>query len=222
MALKTVLEALDGVDDALKPLYTETDGKFVLQLDDVDSHPTVANLKNAFQAEKVKRQTQGDELAEAKAKLGNFPDDFDLDVWKGKKSTKPDESALVELRATLEAERDDWKEKAETAQGTIRENALTGTLEGALVNAGVGDDALRKAAANLLKSQVSVDDKGNAFVDTDMGPVGVSEHVSKWVSTEGQSFVSKPKGGGSKGGEGGKDKSHPLGKVEGFSSLPVS
>jgi hypothetical protein len=221
MALKTVLDTLDGVDDAFKSLYSEADGKFVLQLDDVDNHPTVANLKNAYGSEKTKRQEQGEELAAAKAKLAGFPDDFDLDVWKGKAVKKPDETAQIELRKTLEAERDEWKGKFEVANGTIRENAITRTLEDALVASGVGDDGLRKAAANLLKPSVSVDDKGNGFIDSDVGPLSVQEHVAKWVSTEGQSFVSKPKGGGSKGGAGGAGKSSdPLGKVPGFNDLP--
>ena len=42
MALKTVIETTDGLDEAIAALYTETDGKFVLQIEGVDDHPEVA------------------------------------------------------------------------------------------------------------------------------------------------------------------------------------
>jgi len=58
MALKTILETLEGVDDALQSFYVENDGKYVLQVEGVDEHPDVANLRNAYQRTKATANRQ--------------------------------------------------------------------------------------------------------------------------------------------------------------------
>jgi len=95
MALKTVLDTLDGVDDALKPFYAETEGKFILQVEGVDSHPEVANLKSAYERTKADRDAARTERDAAKALAKAFPDDFDLKKWEKLKDGKADEAALI-------------------------------------------------------------------------------------------------------------------------------
>ncbi len=55
MAIHTVLATLDGVDDALKPLYTQDGDRFVLQLQGVNDHPDVRNLSAAYERVKQDR-----------------------------------------------------------------------------------------------------------------------------------------------------------------------
>lgn len=47
MALKAILETLDGIPEALHAYYTPQDGKFVLDAE-VDAHPSVTGLKNSL------------------------------------------------------------------------------------------------------------------------------------------------------------------------------
>jgi len=204
MALQTVLDTLDGVDDALKAHYAEKDDKFILQISGVDNHPDVANLKSAYERTKADRDAARTERDAAKALAQDFPQDFDLKKWEKLKDGKADEAALIQLRQTLEAERDDWKGKFETAQGTSLKNALERDLTDALNAAGVTNPAYAKAARMLLADGVKVGDDGKPFVDTDMGPLGVVEHVARWAAGEGKDFVKQPTGIDATGGKSGK------------------
>lgn len=213
MALKTLLDTLDGVDDAVKPFYTETDGKFILQIDGVDSHPDVANLKSAYERTKADRDTARTERDAAKALAKDFPDDFDAEKWAKLKDGKPDEAALIKLRETLEADRDEWKGKFETANKTALKNATDRDLTDALNAAGVTNPTFAKAARGMLADGVKIGEDGKPFVETDMGPLPLSEHVKRWAGGEGKDFVTPASGGGSKGGEGkGGSDSNPWAK----------
>lgn len=203
MALKTVLETLEGVDDALQSFYTETDGKFILQIDGVDNHPDVSNLKSAYERTKADRDAARAERDAAKKLAADFPEDFDAEKWAKIKDGKPDEAALIKLRQTLEAERDDWKGKFEAASQTSLRNALDRDLTDALQEAGVTNPAFAKAARTMLASDVKIGDDGKAVVETDMGPMALAEHVKRWAATEGKPFVTPPSGGGAGGGKGG-------------------
>lgn len=67
MALKTILDSLDGLPEAVASEYTERDGKFYLNVDGIDSHPDVIGLK-----------TKKDELLTAQKKLKDA-----LKLWDG-------------------------------------------------------------------------------------------------------------------------------------------
>lgn len=59
MAIKAVVETTDGLDDALKGLYVERDGKFVLDVEPVDgiALEDVTGLKTALGKERTTRET---------------------------------------------------------------------------------------------------------------------------------------------------------------------
>ena len=201
--LKTVLDTLEGVDDAVKGFYAETDGKFILQVEGVDSHPDVAALKNAYTATKADRDAARQERDAAKALAKDFPDDFDAEKWAKLKDGKPDEAALVKLRQTLEAERDDWKGKFEAERGISLRNALDRDLTDALNGAGVTTPAFAKAARTMLADGVKIGEDGKPFVETDMGPMALTDHVKRWAAGEGKPFVTPASGGGAPGGKNG-------------------
>jgi hypothetical protein len=89
MALKLTVDSLDGVDEALRPLYVEKDGKFSLAVDGIED---TSGLKNALAAERkraadLEKQTKG---------------------WKTLGKTPEEIAELVEaaeLKAQTEAER---------------------------------------------------------------------------------------------------------------------
>lgn len=199
--LKTVLDTLEGVDDAVKPFYAETEGKFILQVDGVDAHPDVANLKSAYERTKADRDAAKAERDAAKALAKDFPDDFDPEKWAKLKDGKADEAALVKLRQDMEAELNTWKAKAEEADKKALKSAIERDLTDALTGAGVTDPTYLEASRMMLSGQVKIGDDGKAVVDTDMGPMAVSDHVKRWAADKGKAFVTPPTGGGAKGGD---------------------
>jgi len=203
MALKTVLETTEGLEEAIANLYTEVDGKFVLAIEGVDAHPDVANLKSAYERVKADRETVKQERDQLKAKTSNLPEDFDPAKWEKLKEGKPDEAALVSLRQQLEAERDEWKGKFETATETARKNAIERDLTDALNSAGVTNPTFANAARTMLANSVKIGEDGKPFVETDMGPLGLMDHVKRWTASDGKDFVTAPKGGGARPGDGG-------------------
>lgn len=62
MTLKAFVTKLEELDEPLRPLYTPTDGGFVLDAD-VEAHPQVKGLKSSFEKEKADRKTKGERLA---------------------------------------------------------------------------------------------------------------------------------------------------------------
>lgn len=188
MALKVTITSLDDVEESLRPFYTEKDGSFVLDVDGIDNHPDVANLRNAYTAEKAKRQEQGDKLRDALAKLEAKPN-----------PTAKDDAEMIRLREVLEAERDQWKTKASDLERQVYGLTVESQLDKALRDAGITDATFHKAAKRLLQDGVKVVD-GKPVFDTDMGPIALADHVKRWASSEGSVFVAPPKGGGAGGG----------------------
>lgn len=194
MALKTILETLEGVDDALQSFYVENDGKYVLQVEGVDEHPDVANLRNAYQRTKADREQAKTEIKTLSQQLAEM------------QQNRPDEAQLVAMRQELEN-----KAQAETARAADLESRLMGvtrdrSLDEALAAAGITNPTYLKAARALLSPQVKVDgDK--AIIETDMGPMALQEHVKRWVASEGQPFVTPPSGGGARGNSAGSASS---------------
>ncbi len=74
MALKAVLENLDGLDEALHALYTKTDNGFVLDLDGIDDHPATKGLKVVMEDQKKKTKDANAKAKEATEALKKFDD----------------------------------------------------------------------------------------------------------------------------------------------------
>lgn len=214
MALTPVLTTLDGVPEAIKSLYQEAEIKgengaaekaFVLDIDDsIKMHPSIAPLRKAYDSEKEAAKTARAELAEANSLIKDFPSDFDAEKWAKLKDGKADEAAAIKLRQELEAERDAWKGKFEVSEAKSVRNALDRDLTDALTGAGVTNPAFAKAARGMLADGVKIGDDGKPFVETDMGPMGITEHVKRWAAGEGKPFVTPPQGGGATGGQNGQ------------------
>ncbi len=204
--LKTVIDNTEGLDEAIKNLYTENNGVFSLQLEGVDNHPDVANLKSAYvrvKADLVAVKAERDQLRTA---AGSVPEDFDPEKWAQLKDGKPDEAALVSLRKEMEGTITELQEKLSKANDAARDIALERDLGDALTNAGVTNPSFLKAARAVLSGDIKVDETGKAFADSDMGPIGVSDYVSRWAAGDGKDFVTAPRGGGGKGNDGGTVK----------------
>jgi len=58
MAIKTQYEKQEEIPDALKEHAVEVDGRFIVEVVDIETHPKVNKLRNAYQKEKEKRDAQ--------------------------------------------------------------------------------------------------------------------------------------------------------------------
>jgi hypothetical protein len=87
MALATVVETLENIPEGVRPFYKEVDGKFILDAD-VESHPQVQGLRNAYRSEHEKRKS----LDSEKAKFSGV----DLDRWERLKDFKDEDFALID------------------------------------------------------------------------------------------------------------------------------
>lgn len=194
--LKTVVDTLDGLDEAVKPFYAESEGKFVLQIEGVDAHPDVVNLKTAY--ERVKGDKEAAKAAEKKAK-----DDLAAAL-----KDKPDADALVKLRDEMEGKIAALTTERDDLSGKLTRTTRDRQLQEALQAVNVTEPAFVKAATAMLAGSVKMDgDK--AIVETDMGPLGIADHVKRWVASEGKAFVTPPSGGDA------KSKGNGAGKITG-------
>lgn len=191
MALKALLETLDGVDDAVKPFYAERDGKFVLDVEGVDDHPDVANLKNAYGRTKSDKDAARAEAASLKARIA--------ELEKGAPDTAATQAQINQLKEQLDAAKAEvgtWQTKY---TGATRDQALTSALQ----TAGVTNPTFLKAAQAMLSGNVKLGDDGTAYVETGMGPKVLGDFVKGWAASEGKDFVTPAAGGGAKGNDGG-------------------
>jgi hypothetical protein len=71
LALKAIVDTLDGVDEALQGLYAKgEDGKFRLELEGAETEEEVAGLRSALQKERERAKTY-------EARLKKLPEGFD-------------------------------------------------------------------------------------------------------------------------------------------------
>lgn len=73
MALKYQVDSLDGLDDDLKALYTEKDGKFVLDVEGVEDTSGLKESLRASNKEAMERRKQ----LEAWKRIGKTPDEIE-------------------------------------------------------------------------------------------------------------------------------------------------
>lgn len=206
MALKAVLETLDGVDDAAKSFYTEADGKFVLAVEGVDDHPEVANLRNAYQRTKSDKDTAKQEAATLKAQIA--------ELQKGAPDTAATQAQLAQLQEQLaeaNAKAGEWQSKF---TGVTRDQ----TLAQALQAAGITNPTFVKAATTMLKDQVKIGEDGTVYAETPMGPKMVQDYIKSWAAGDGKDFVAPPSGGGAGGSKGGATGAKTMTRAD-FDSL---
>jgi hypothetical protein len=203
MAIKTVIESTDGLDEAIAALYIEQDGKFILQLEGVDEHPEVTSLRNAYARTKEGQASAKTEASKLKAQIEELqagaPDTA---------ATQAKITALEEKLAAKEAEAGEWRGKY---TGVTRDQSL----QAALQQAGINEPTFIKAATAMLAGQVKLGDDGTAYVEGSMGPKVLGDYVKQWAASEGAAFVTKPQGAGVKGGEGSGSKPMPKGNLAG-------
>lgn len=126
--------------------------------------------------------------------------------------------------AAVEAERDEWKSKANEAakvagkatkdleaankratdaESNVSRMVVDNGLSDALIKAGVTNPVHQKAAKALLREHVALADENGAKV-AKVGDKALGDYITEWAgSDEGKHFVTAPdtNGGGSRGGQ---------------------
>lgn len=221
-SLKTVYEAQDDVPEHLRDSYIEKDGKFIIDIEDLDNHPAVRGLKTAMEAQKQEKRKAIGELTLLKEKIAKVPEDFDPDAYHTLKAkleeyeTDPDRGKddaaareAVAARKMLEQKINNMerahKEALEKKEADIKKKStfisqllIDDGLTKALINVGVGKEFM-KAAKALLREDVKVVEEGdeyNALVETDTGPLDIDRYVQDWAaSDDGKAFIPPARGG---------------------------
>jgi len=245
MALKTVVEKLDDVPEAFRGEYKEQKQGdktvYVLDLDGVDAHPGVVNLKSAFERVKVDKQRLTTDLATANAKVKDLPEDFDADEWDrlrtedaarqndpdGKDVRKAVETATAAVKSQYEAKlaklKKDHAGEIETRDAEIlklktdtRKRLVTDGLTAALTESGVTSPAFLKAARAMLESGVEVIEEDGATIakmKAELGGDDIAKYIQNWVqSDEGKSFVTPAKGSDAPGSGARNGEHNPFSK----------
>lgn len=167
MKLKTSYDSFDEVPEALRELYVQDGDRFVLDLDDVDAHPGVRNLKSAFEREKEDRRKAREQIRALEAKLGEVGD---LDPDEARKALqkireledkqlldKGELDKLVERRT--ERMKLDYENQIKALSGNLdartgERDAFQKQLHEHVIESGLRDAAIRKGVRPEAVSDV--------------------------------------------------------------------
>ena len=155
--LKSILDNLDGVDDALKPFYKEADGKFAIQVEGMVTEGEVNGLKTALVKE---RENNG-----VYKKLGS-PDEIstkfaDLEAKANAKGGKDaDHQAIIDQ---MKAEHATALKASDNKFTSVLKTTAVANMKSDLAKAGVIPDAL-DFAANGLQSRIRIDADGTQTI----------------------------------------------------------
>lgn len=226
MPIKAIITDLSEAPEALQSEYEEKEigGKtaYVLNVEGVDSHPSVANLKNAYERVKADKQALLREVGEYKVKVSSMPDDFDHDEWDrlrsedearrndpGNKDARAQvDAAVAAAKAGFEktiqrirkesvtalAERD---EKISELDRELNSGLVGGGLRQALLNVGVKRGLIDAAVAKFERdTEVVIEDgKRQARMKTDLGGADFARFFANWAnSDEAKDFIDPARG----------------------------
>lgn len=225
MALKAIIDSLDSVEEQFRSLYEEKDGKFVLMVDGLESHPGAAALKAALDRVRGEKRTVSDKLTAAESRLEGLPEDFDIEAYEtlrqqaeGKEPPKVEErlaAQKTQLEAKFAKDREKLEARANKLDGTLRRVMVDDGLTKALLDAGIDKNYLAAAKALLKeKGQIKLvedDDAIQVFADDGVNDrTPLTDYVRSWAGQdEGKVFVAKATGGDAKGGGGRQFSDNP-------------
>ncbi|NBB81649.1 MAG: hypothetical protein GVY36_19775 [Verrucomicrobia bacterium] len=237
MTLKAVLDEdqFGELDESHQGLYREQDGKYVLDVDDVDNFPTVHGLKTGHIRSKKERDQYRDQFESLKRKAGPLADFDDIDL------SDADPERLESLLPYLTGEREipsgdggpkvdvdkikanavkpferklsEAEQTAEQYKGLLHKHVRDSALTSALSKSKVAEPYFDAAMA-MFRSRIKVvEDDGNLIPmieDDATGEMPVDKYIKEWAQTDqGKAFIEATgnQGGGSRGsGASGKIK----------------
>lgn len=214
MALKSVFPTADDIPEGLSGYYTEADdGRFILDIEDVDAHPKVRGVITANTENKRKAAERQAKIEELTGRLSALPEDFDPVEWSRLKSgDKPDEQiqtlkeqhqrAVDAVKAKAKADLDALTGQLAERDGYIDGATRNETLRKALADAGFDtrhEPLLVDHLAPKIKVRRNDDGSRAAYVETEMGDVNPFDFVKEFATKQGKEYLAKASGPGAPG-----------------------
>ncbi len=214
MALPLIAESLDAIPEAFRGEYTETDGKFKLNVDGVED---VTGLKNTLAKFKADQKAAADKL---KAFEGVDPDEYKtlkqereaLEEAKLKAEGKADELAQRKIEKALAAKNKEieaFKQEAELARQesqSLKHSVLDGHISKAvagIIHTSAIDDAqmwARQLFTLKGTEAVMLDEDGNVKLGKDgKTPYSPKEWIEEMREQKPHWFPASSSGGGASG-----------------------
>lgn len=212
--LRAVLENVDDLDEGLREFYRQNDhGEFVLDLEDVDAHPTVRGLRRALDAGKQQRDEMRERLSAFKPLLDALGDDADLDgeIHKlvgrlgdngGDDLESKMEGARKAIEAKYERELSKVQTRAQRLESELHDRLVSAELDAALEKAGVRPE-VRPAVRALMKERgpkvLEADGGFRGVFPTDIYGVpeanqAIGEFIAEWSKSDDALAFIEPRG----------------------------
>ena len=226
--LKSILDNLDGLDEAFHGLYEKDGDKFVLRLDSnsVREHPHVLSLKNALDRTQNELKEAKSSLNASKGRLENVPEDFDAALYSRlvaeeksrKENPEQPDRQLASQRDMYEeriqrAANKHQKELADLNQEIVAKQVSLDArdkdqaLDQAISTVGIKREFVPAVRA-LMRGQVQIDPNDMQdgrpvpFLETDMGRQTVAQYMQNWVQSDAGKVYVEAATGGDAGGSG--------------------
>lgn len=221
MALRSFYADAAEIPEALRGEYVEAaDGRFVLDVEDIDTHPKVSGVIRANKENAQKAKERLAKVEELSARVSEFPEDFDAEQWLAFKAGKQGdpkandehlqsqrqlyEQRIANLTKKHETDVSALNEQLAERDGYIDRTTRLDVLRKSLRDAGVDPD-FEDVVVDHLSPSIKVgradDGSRKAYVETDLGEVGVSEFVKSWAGSKGQRFLAKASGPAANGSQ---------------------
>ncbi|MDF1685354.1 MAG: hypothetical protein P1U50_01080 [Parvibaculaceae bacterium] len=212
MALKLELDSLDGLDDAMKGLYEESDGKFKLAVEGLED---TSGLHSALTAERETRKKAEKEAAIFK-RAGKTPEEIQELIEAQQKREEDDAKKRGDFEAIrkqdaekFNAEREQLTSELEKMRASERSAIIETQLTSSLAKAGFTEEGLG-LLPGVLSNRIKIETidgnrKVQIFQEDGETPLAGSnkdgtanfEDLAKLVATQYPSLVSSTAKGGS-------------------------
>ena len=203
MALKLFLDSLDGVDEGVKALYTEHDGKFKLAVDGLED---TSGLKSALEKERKARRD-----AEARAKLALSDEEMEeVERLRSEAAKAKGADEIVnQLKARHQKELEARTKEAQAYRASLEKTVLESTATQLLAKHGGNVGLLMPHIMGALR----VEESDGQFQVVPANAASVDEVVASLKASYPAAFADSGKSGGgaSGGGAGGGNGTGKLG-----------
>lgn len=205
MALKYQLDSLDGLDDATKQLYTEKDGKYVLDVEDVPDPSGGEDVEGL----KRKRDELQDETKKVKRERDELKQELDEKGREGARNNGDIEALERSYQEKLEAKDKELEQVTQRYQSAIQDMTVNSEAQ-RLANELAVDGESANVLIPHIKQRLSVEERDGEFrtvvLDEGGKPSANKPDELKGEFAENPAFKrvvagSKASGGGADGGD---------------------
>jgi hypothetical protein len=207
MALKAVLQSLDGVPDEIAKEYKQEGNVYHLDIDNFDEHPAIGALKRAKDHEKSARHAAEDATKELKGKYETLVLERD-DMLKGAVAKDDVERLEKSWGEKLKAREDELNGTIGTVQGHLQNLLVENVAQQIAVDISTTPNLLLPHIKARLSADITGDKPGTRVLDAKGEVSALTLDDLKKEFKENSDFASviigsKASGGGASGGSGG-------------------